>query len=151
MCKLCGSKGRLRESHIIPKFIGRWMKETGMSPYLRATGNIDKRLQDLPKVKLLCDSCENMLSAWESKFATNIFYPYANSGKSNLRYRSWLIKFAASLTWRSMNSMVSTDSNDDPELDKMLCEMENHLARFLSGHEKNVGSYTHHIYPLTGC
>ena len=116
---------------------------------MRATNNIDKRLQDLPRMKLLCDNCENMFSAWESKFAADIFYPYANKSKSNLRYRSWLVKFAASLTWRTMQHMSSADSNDDPELDRMLCEMENHLARFLLGSEKNVGQYTHHIYPLS--
>lgn len=149
MCRLCGSANRLRNSHIIPKFIGRWMKDTGVSPYFRSADSIDRRLQDLPKMKLLCDSCENMFSAWESEFAKNVFYPYADNGKSNLRYRHWLIKFAASLTWRTMQHMSSEDSNDDPELDRMLGEMENHLASFLLGGEKNVGQYTHHIYPLS--
>ena len=100
-------------------------------------------------MKLLCDKCEAMFSVWESEFAKNVFRPYANENKSNLRYRSWLIKLAASLTWRGMQYIYSTGPDDDPELGRMLDDMENHLARFLLGSEKNVGQYTHHIYPLS--
>ena len=68
-CKLCGENRQILESHIIPKFVFRWMKNTGGLPYIRFSGSIDKRSQDGPKIKLLCEACEMLLNQWETEFA----------------------------------------------------------------------------------
>ena len=88
MCKLCGSGNTLRKSHIIPKFVGRWLKKTSPTPYLRFGGNVDARLQDLYATELLCDDCERRFSEWETKFANEIFYPSAN-GVTSFRCGPW--------------------------------------------------------------
>src|SRR5437870_2270301 len=54
-CRLCGKEGGLRESHVIPVFVGRWIKDTS------ATGDMrylvpDRRAEDFQKVRLLCVS-----------------------------------------------------------------------------------------------
>ena len=67
-----------------------------MTPYLRFAANMDERRQDLITMELLCDDCENLFSAWERKFATEIFYPVAD-GKTVFQYGHWFVKFAASL------------------------------------------------------
>ena len=85
MCKLCGSGAPLRNSHIIPRFVGRWMKETSPTPYLRYGGNMDQRLQDLFSMELLCNECENRSSGWETKFANEVFHPSA-AGETVFRY-----------------------------------------------------------------
>ena len=75
-CRLCGSNAdALKQSHIVPRFVGRWLKDGSITPYFRYGGNMDKRSQDLPSIELLCGRCENLFSAWETKFANEIFYP----------------------------------------------------------------------------
>ena len=148
MCNLCSSGAPLKKSHIIPKFIGRWMKESSPTPYLRFGGNVDKRLQDMPTMELLCDDCENRFSAWETKFASEIFHPSAD-GETTFRYGPWLLRFAASLAWRAIQFRRFQEIGDLPALNSIVDEMELHLSRFLLGRERNVGSYTQHIYPVS--
>ena len=148
MCKLCGSGTPLRKSHIIPKFVGRWMKATSPTPYLRFGGSMDERLQDLYAVELLCDDCERLFSTWETKFANEIFHPSA-SGKTVFRYRPWLVKFSASLTWRAIQFHHIHGIPESPALASIIGNMEIHLSRFLMGQEKHVGSFTQHIYPVS--
>ena len=148
MCKLCSSGAPLKKSHIIPKFVGRWMKGTSPTPYLRFGGNMDKRLQDLSSFELLCGDCENRFSAWETKFANEIFHPSAD-GETVFKYGPWLLKFAASLAWRAIQFRHFHGIEETPALDSMVNEMELHLSRFLLGQEKNVDSFTQHIYPVS--
>ena len=147
LCKLCGSNAPLMKSHVFPKFVGRWMKETSITPYLRFAGNVDERRQDLATMELLCDDCENRFSAWERKFANEIFRPVAD-GKAVFRYGPWFVKFAASLSWRAIQFLKSQAVEEPPALNSMVDDMELHLLRFLVGQEKHVGSYTQHVYPV---
>ena len=147
LCKLCGSSAPLRKSHIIPRFVANWMKGSSPIPYLRSANDVDKRRQDLPVMELLCDDCENRFSAWEGKFAHDIFHPSA-AGETVFRYGPWLVKFAASLTWRAIQIRHFYRINESPAVSSMVDEMELHLSRFLLGLEKHVGSYTQHIYPV---
>ena len=147
MCPLCGSTDPLRDSHIIPKFVGRWMKNTAATPYLRYGDNMDRRLQDLPTMELLCDDCEERFSAWETKFAKQIFHP-SSEGETVFRYRYWLSKFAASLAWRAIHFQRTQTQKELPELNSVVDAMESHLSRFLLGQEKSVGKFTQHIYAV---
>ena len=148
-CKLCGSGTTLRKSHIVPKFVGRWLKETSPTPYLRFGGNMDGRLQDLYAMELLCDDCEMLFSEWETKFATEIFYPSAD-GATSFRCGPWLVKFAASLAWRAIQYCYSKNIEEfSPAMESMVDGMEVHLSRFLLAQEKHVGSYTQHLYPVS--
>lgn len=149
VCKLCGSAAPLKESHIIPRFIGRWMKKTAPTPYFRYGGDMDKRTQDLGKMKLLCGDCENLFSAWETKFANEVFYPMSN-GESMLWYKNWLLKFAASLTWRAIQVRSFEEGKRSEAFKQNMDDMELHLSRFLLGQAKNVGSYSQHIYYISG-
>ncbi len=147
VCKLCGSGAPLKKSHIIPKFVGRWLKETSPTPYLRFSGNMNQRLQDLPAIELLCADCENRFSAWETKFANGIFHPSA-AGTTSFRYGPWLLKFAASLAWRAIQFQNFDEIAETPDLNSMVDAMELHLSQFLLGSERGVDSFTQHIYPV---
>lgn len=39
ICALCGKNAELRESHLIPKFVGEWIKRTSATGYLRQVVN----------------------------------------------------------------------------------------------------------------
>ena len=110
--------------------------------------DMEKRQQDLFKMELLCDDCENRLSAWETKFANDIFYPTAADETIHFRYGPWFVKFAASLAWRALQFRKTSEVEETPSMNSMLEEMEYHLSRFLLGRENHVGSYTQHVYPV---
>jgi hypothetical protein len=99
ICRLCGETAELRESHVFPKFIFKWMQSTG-SRFFRATLNPNIRSQDGPKQHLLCDGCEARFSISEKYFSENIFHPYLKTGKVDYEYNSQLFFFLVSVSWR---------------------------------------------------
>jgi hypothetical protein len=124
-CKLCGNKTSLCESHIIPKFVIDWLKESSVTGYLRQVININLRQQDGPKKYLFCVDCEQLFSKFESEFADKVFYPYisdlntwgAPTGNlKKIKYDEWLLKFIISIQFRDLVTMdpeiVNTLSND---------------------------------------
>jgi hypothetical protein len=42
-CALCHNVKELKDSHIIPAFVYRWIKETSATGYLTFSENIDRR------------------------------------------------------------------------------------------------------------
>jgi hypothetical protein len=99
ICKLCGVEADLRKSHIFLEFIIRWMKGSG-TPYLRRSGNPNKREQDGLKEQLLCEQCEQKFSRDENSFSNRIFRPYLAGERGPFIYDMSLHNFLASLLWR---------------------------------------------------
>jgi hypothetical protein len=98
-CKLCHEKAELRASHIIPKFVFRWMAQTG-DGYFRGGDEPNLRVQDGPKKRLLCGDCEQRFSIREKWFAETVFTPYIERGAKHFTYDASLFYFAVSLSWR---------------------------------------------------
>ncbi|WP_114909176.1 hypothetical protein [Haemophilus haemolyticus] len=120
-CRLCDTeKILLKESHIIPKFIYDWIKETSPTPYLRYSDNVNKREQDGIKVYLLCNSCEQRLSSWEDKFSREIFRKIANyrtqSKELNVSKESLLA--IISIFWRKLITIDFNKNNNWELADK---------------------------------
>lgn len=105
-CRLCDEDGILRESHVIPSFIYKWLKKTSGTGFLRFSLELNKRVQDGYKFYWLCDECESCLNDWETKFANEIFYPLNNDSIKKVTYGPWLLKFCTSVSWRVMNLKV---------------------------------------------
>lgn len=99
LCRLCGQKKELVESHIIPSFIYRWLKESSVTGHIRYGESKNKRIQDGTKTYLLCRDCEQLFGNWENIFANRIFLPL-NEGKITDTYGPWLLKFSVSISWR---------------------------------------------------
>jgi hypothetical protein len=76
-CYLCKEPAQLQRSHIVPSFVGKWLKDTSVTGFLRHGIDQSLRQQDIPKQPLLRSSCEFRFSMFEDRFARNIFYPYA--------------------------------------------------------------------------
>lgn len=100
ICRLCNQEAVLQESHIIPKFAIRWMKETGTG-YIRRIANPNIRLQDAGKMRLLCRECEQRFSGPESYFASEVFRPFL-AGANKVKYDYRLTYFVVSLVWRAL-------------------------------------------------
>lgn len=99
-CKLCDNSASLRDSHIIPKFVFRWLKSTTTSPLTRYFKKPDHYQQDGLKAKMLCHKCEATFNKWETTFANQIFWPFIKKHKNEYTYNEWLAKFITSVHWR---------------------------------------------------
>jgi hypothetical protein len=131
-CRLCKKNTRLNNSHIIPSFIGKWLKETSITGFLRHSKEPNLRKQDLITMDLLCSECENIFSKYENYFAKTIFYPYvqeeldesgvAQANIKTIKYNESLLKFVISLQWRQLVSeQIQFGEKDDltsKDLDK---------------------------------
>ena len=148
-CRLCKKQVKLEESHIIPKFIGKWLRKTSATGYLRSIDNPNIRRRDLFKVKLLCKSCEDLFSDTESYFAETIFHPYVNreNFSYNLSYNHNLSKFFASLSWRVLVYLTEFLNNEtSPEIEKCKSKLEDFLLGI--GNTSNLDQYEQHLIPL---
>ncbi|MCP3956071.1 MAG: hypothetical protein GY697_28230 [Desulfobacterales bacterium] len=98
-CALCCENRELKESHIVPAFVWRWMKETSVTGFLRHGEAPNLRKQDGYKLFLLCSDCEQRFGLWENQFSRNVFIPFNKRSKLN-SYGPWLLKFSTSISWR---------------------------------------------------
>lgn len=149
-CKLCKAEADLKESHFIPKFVGKWVKKTGITGYLREKNEINKRQQDIAKEHWLCGDCEGLFSDWESEFANKVFYPFVDEGKSVASYKEWMPNFGTSLSWRTLTFIRSKNTNEEnpQEYYDALDAAQEHWARFLLGQEENLNQFEQHVFPL---
>lgn len=150
-CALCGQPGTLRESHIIPAFVFKWLKETSITGFLRTTKNPKRRVQDGLKLRLLCDHCEGRLNAWETAFAGTIFHPYNADNALRVRYDGWLLKFCASVSWRVLKAVegktgFATWSSAQKSQAGVAREA---WRRVMLGEVPHPGPYEQHLLPLS--
>jgi len=149
-CRLCNNTAELRESHIVPSFVFKWLKETSGTGFIRFGHTPNQRTQDGLKLYWLCDDCEGLLSSWETEFANNIFHPMNKGEKSSSSYGPWLLKFAVSVSWRVLNSFV--ESQDLPHFSGGLLEKTNMaLSRwkeFLLDQSPHPAQFEQHMLPL---
>lgn len=149
-CRLCLKWGELEESHIIPGFLYKWLKETSGTGFLRFGQNPNRRVQDGYKDYWLCSSCEDLFAKWESLFAEKVFHPLVNGQASTFTYQDWLLRFSVSLSWRVLLYIKET-AGIAFFPDHLAQEAENAIARwaaFLLGQERNPGKYEQHMLPL---
>lgn len=149
ICKLCHKKADLKLSHIIPKFIYRWLKETSATGYLRLGQNPNVRVQDGFKESWLCGECEDLLSKWETEFANKLFYPLVQRKKNSFEYRAWLLKFVVSLSWRALIYMKEIGLPHFSEEQRQEVNPALEVWRnFLLGSIKNPDKYQQHLIPV---
>ena len=151
-CKLCGNEGYLEESHFIPRFVGKWIKKTSITGYLREYNEPHKRAQDTAKEYWLCGECEDKFSAWETKFANTVFHPFVNGKTSVASYENWMSKFCASLSWRTLTYIRFKNPKKDQteKYYETIGIAERHLANYLLGEVDNLYQYEQHLFPLEG-
>ena len=145
-CALCGQQKDLRKSHIVPRFVGKWLKSTSATGFLRGVKNPELRLQDLPTLPLLCGDCEQIFLKLETYFATKIFYPFLNEGKKNLEYDDTLIRFIISLSWRTLKTGYHVQIAHTPWIKEHVDEAEEIWRKFLLNDSSEAGPYEHHMF-----
>ena len=108
-CALCGTVGPLCRSHIIPKFVGDWLRETGVTGRLRSSQAPNRLIQDLEWRYMLCASCEGRFNAFETEACEKIFLPIHNREQDRFRYGPAFSRFAISVVWRCLIMLQRED------------------------------------------
>jgi len=145
-CKLCEQDRPLRASHVIPKFVGKWLKKISATGYLRQGIQPNLRRQDFPTEPQLCAECETRFSKWEGAFANSIFLPYLDDGKRAFEYGGWLRKFSVSLLWRLANSALEDFRRFDPSLMSYVEHARSAWRLYLLGDEPMEETYGFHLF-----
>ena len=145
-CALCKEHKSLKKSHIIPKFVSKWLKETSATGFLRGVKKPEKRMQDLPTLPLLCGDCEQRFSKLESYFADRIFYPILNECKDEISHDDTLLRFVISLSWRTLKTGYSCSVEIHPWIKKHLNKAERIWRKYLLQESSDSGSYEHHLF-----
>lgn len=144
-CKLCRRQDELVESHIIPRFVAHWLKETSATGFLRQATNPNLRRQDFPTQPLLCRDCEELFSICEKRFSETIFLPYHGEGRRDFEYQEWLLYFAVSLAWRIGVTQLESFRNYKPHLVHLLERALGVWSDYLLGKSSSPGPYSHHL------
>lgn len=153
-CALCLNSAVLSNSHIYPAFIDRWLKETSATGYLRQIININKRVQDGNKQKLLCSNCEKEINKYETPFANTIFYPYVNNvltpegfvtTETNYYYEKWLLYFAISVQWRHIITSELKEENFPKGMYEIWNNYKTIWGEFLNCKRKDTGNCETHL------
>lgn len=148
-CRLCDADAELRESHVIPAFVFRWMRDTSGGGYLRFAREPNIRVQDGAKYYWLCAMCEGRLNRLETQFANNIFHPYCGQ-RYRLRYGRWMLPFCVSLSWRVLRMYREETSFESwsPEAIARLDKAEQAWRDVLLGRRTHPGEFEQHFLPL---
>ncbi len=150
-CYLCNKDAELSVSHIIPKFVINWLKESAPSA-IRGMDEPNKRVQDGEKQYLLCLDCEGLFASWEKLFCENLFLPLHSDQPqfTPIRYGSWALKFAVSVSWRVL--MYYQQTNDLDHLSDKQKETAkialNDWRGFLLGELPHPGRFEQHLLPV---
>ena len=101
-CYLCGTIGQLCRSHIIPKFVGDWLRRTNVTGRLRTNKIPNKLVEDLEWRYLLCEQCEGHFNRFETEVCERIFLPIHERKEDRFRYGPSFARFVISVVWRGL-------------------------------------------------
>ncbi len=144
LCQLCGKAAPILQSHVLPAFIFRWLKQAG---HIRHSVTPNRRTQDGVVAEWLCRECEDLFNSFETPFATRIFHPYDRDRNIRVRYDGWLLKFCVSVAWRSLLYLKRdghTTCFNDQQVN-LIDEALRTWTRFLLGEYKHVGAFEVHL------
>lgn len=146
VCALCLKEKPLRDSHIIPKFVGKWLKEEGTGFLVNASDG-SKRVQDLGTEKLLCEDCEQKFSKLENSFASNIFYPFHKDKTREFDYDENLKPLIISIAWRGLQIIKEgyLKKESGSPLNSFVIQADKDWREFLNGEGTSIDQYETHM------
>lgn len=118
LCSYCKKHVAIKNSHLIPKFVYRWLVGTSATGKIRETSNPNRRAQDGLKLEMLCKDCEGAFSKFERIFKQDIFdnFTAGTPRKNELELNAVHRKCILSIAWRVLCNKILHDENDDPQL-----------------------------------
>lgn len=101
-CHLCGAVGALCRGHILPKFVGDWLRSTNVTGRLRSSTVPNRLVEDLEWRYLLCEGCEGRFNRFETDVCESIFLPIHERRQDRFRCGPSFARFAVSVAWRAL-------------------------------------------------
>lgn len=146
ICAFCGEHKPLRDSHVLPAFVYRWLRSRSGPGHVRDTENVNKRVQDRLKLPWLCSDCEGHFNRYETPFATKVFHPW-HSGELRIAYEEWLLKFCVSVSWRVLKFARGRNKNApySDEQKTLMDDAEVHWRAFLKGEVPHPAKFEQHL------
>ena len=98
---------------------------------------------------MLCHDCEELFSAKERWFASNIFNPWQDHKQREFSYDENLTCFIVSLSWRSLYldlEEYSCDATFDKEILLTMLRAENIMRDYLLGKRQDVSDIQNHMF-----
>jgi len=151
-CILCQKNPPIQNSHIMPKFIVKYLKAQASVNYLKHSWDFNQKLQDGFKGNYLCATCDNVIvSNWENYFKRNWFDPFVGTQKDKLLITEEILSFLLSLLLRySEHFLQINPGRNDSHLPKTLQNLTRDLITFKQYHK--IGSefyiYSAFIHPI---
>lgn len=153
-CALCGEMAELKLSHIIPKFVFRYLKKDSFTGRMRIVSDPNKPVQDGDKMYLLCENCEGLFSVNETHFSNKIYRPFKENGFNGAKYDGdWLHYFITSVNWRTLylDILGFIEGNDDEnkitdEQLQTLLKVEDIMRAYLLGKRRDLNNIENHIF-----
>lgn len=145
-CAFCGEYKELRESHVLPAFVFRWLRGRAGAGHLRNTDNPNRRVQDGLKFHWLCGDCEDQFNRYETAFAAKVFHPW-HSGNNQIVYEDWLLKFCVSISWRVLKFARGHNKNAcyTEEQHTLMDQAEVRWCAFLNDKVPHPGKFEQHL------
>jgi len=146
ICAFCDSDAPLRESHVLPAFVFRWLRGRSGTGHMRNTDNPNRRVQDGLKLPWLCGECEALFSRDETAFATKLFHPW-HAGNYRIPYDDWLLKFCVSVSWRVLRYARgrNPDTHYTDAQEALMDDADVRWRAFLRGAEPHPGPFEQHL------
>ena len=148
-CRLCRQHRALARSHILPQFVGDWIKRTGVTGRLRLSDAPNRPVQDPAWRHWLCEECEARFSADESEVNNRVFSRLHDDHVDRYRYGPAFYRFCVSVCWRVLHLVVEEDRLAG------CAEFNDHMRRaddmwraYLNGERRDPGPYDFHALPL---
>lgn len=148
-CALCHQVAELRNSHLVPAFVGRYLKDTSATGYLRSGEKPNVRQQGTNKASLLCEKCEGIFSVFENEFSRKAFPTIQGDNFNELDYDLWLLKFLVSINWRLLVTKHQEVSDDAPAFKDIIEGTLENWRLFLLGQRNRAGG-VHHMFVISG-
>ncbi|WP_130245363.1 hypothetical protein [Pseudoalteromonas rubra] len=113
VCKLCFESKELRKSHIIPRSYFKHAKSNGQLVWVNEGEELAKLTNSDPKERLLCQSCEQLLSQKYENYGTRIFLDRSKISRCKhddnlLVFKDYdylkVFLYLASILWRALVS-----------------------------------------------
>lgn len=149
-CHLCGKEAELQNSHVLPAFVFRWLRETSGTGFIRSNAAPNRRVQDGLKRYWLCSACEQNFGRNEKSFADWLFYPFLQFPDGDHRYAQWMMRFCVSVSWRVLHYFDTESEPDEWSEDQRQQIRRAELAwrEYLLGERPRPGEFAQHFIPV---
>lgn len=125
-CFLCQEEDDLMNSHIIPKFMAKKIREPPSRVYI--VDHETKISQDTIKCYMLCKKCEKKFSILERRFSEDIV---KKCDQNKIKYSNSVYLFLLSVIWRLMEYRIVTLKGEEKRRYELALTIKDSLRSFL--------------------